>query len=744
MVSRPENSESTDELSAEFERLKRSEAFEWAVQEFGFEPNTAKPQPGVEDLQKWLLSFDKGITVDGRLGPQTLRAIEAAYDETVLAEPAEVKSKAASIDFGTRETGASARQQRSTDQVVPPQSQQAPPGSSPAEAPAPPPERPAEPQPEQPPEREAETPETSETPETGEEEVSVSPVALSDRAIDNLKDDKLGFEPYVRAVTEFILAEQTEPPLTIAIHAPWGRGKTSFMKLIDAQLKEDAPKTTLRVATTWFNPWKFSEPEQVWGAFIAKVTRCLRDGLTPSQGLRFRFKRLKTKLHRHADIPFMLRLFIALAFFYIVGSLAFMEWAGVQNAILEDQKLLKAFITAANDSSHGLFGYALLGLIGILAVIYAYVTFSDKLGLNLLDYVEKTDFKDKIGTLSQFEHEMSKLSEAAPSDLKVIVFIDDLDRCRGKVLGEIIEALQLADVSDSCIFVLGMDMRRVASAIESDREDLIHSVDSPTTHFEHGSGYKFLEKIIQARVSLPSYNTGNMRALVRAAVGAEKTRSRNLSTKGQPPAGAERTGTKPADSGDTAEQRSGESLLSATVRAARKLAGSARETPKDSDAVVNIAADYGSRHFENPRRAKRFVNSFRLQAYLAGQLRATPESKNTPEDEKRLPSVLKPADKYLDRLARFLVLSERWPAVVNHMIEAKKGADILKAPRHKGTSPSVAVEIKNLEGKDGKRLADLLLGPKEADPLSAEDVRSLAEWCGFTYYRSAKAPEATT
>ncbi len=664
-------------------------ALAWAAEAFNFDASDHESrQPGVEYLQQWLDKSNYKVVIDGILGRVTMSALEDAYAaEQQRGDTIEVKNEAAATDFGVKSAESTAQQAR------------------------------------------VEEPEPTPTPQPADEDVSARPVALSDSAIEDISDDCLGFRPYVEAVAEFILAEQTRPPLAIAVDAPWGRGKTSFMKLIDAQLRQDAQGTKVKVVTTWFNPWKFSEPEQVWAAFVANVTRALRDGLTPGQSWLFRLRRLGTKWHRHADFPFLLRLFVAFAFLFIVGSLAIMDWSGVRNTLFAEQKTLEAFYNAANESSAGIFWYLPTSLIVVLALVYGYVTFTGKLGLNLLEYVEKTDFRDKIGTLSQFEHEMSKLSKAAPKNLKVIVFIDDLDRCRGKVLGEIIEALQLADVSRSCIFVLGMDMRKVANAVESDREELTLSVDSPRTRMEHGSGYKFLEKIIQARLSLPAYDDKNMRALVRSAVGLENADEAG-DGKGSPSTGNAAPEKKTGTEGGGLRQ---------ALRAVRELAGEKRAIPKDSKAVTDAAEDYGSTHFQNPRRLKRFINSFRLQTYLVGEIRRS-------DGEKSLPRPLRSQSAQLDRLARFLVLAEKWPALVDYMLQETLGATALgqrlAQVDKKSTSPSTLEEVNGLPDETGKQLSQLLNGPKNSDMLEAGDLKELAEWYGFSYYRGLQGKKS--
>jgi hypothetical protein len=641
-----------DELSEGLDHPLARTALAWAAERFQFDPEDRRQrQAGVADLQKWLSGEGAEVVADGYFGPGTLSALLRVFTQNEA-------NATVTADFAVEDEAA----------------QQ-------AEAAAPAPEPPP-------------------TPDTAE--ASARPVALSDSAITDVDQDRLGFRPYVEAVAEFILAEQTRPPLAIAINAPWGQGKTSFMNMLDAQLKRAASGTKTRVAATWFNPWKYSEPEQVWAAFVANVTRCLRDSLTPEQSWDFRWGRFRQKWHRHADFAFVLHLVVALAFvILILGVAATMQWSQLGAWSTAADSFLGAFYKAVSASLASSLGYLLIGPFVLLAFLYAYVTFSKKLGLNLLEYVEKTDFKDKIGTLSQFEDEMRRLADAVPEDLKVIVFIDDLDRCKGKVLGEIIEALQLADVSRSCIFVMGMDMRIVANAIETERAELAHSAGG-SARMEHGSGYKFLEKIIQARLSLPAHGMAQMGALVDAAMGREDEAP-------QPPSG---------DAGAGAEAPGlGERLRQGIGLAPRR----EQQTPSDSAALIERARHYGSRHFSNPRRLKRFINSFRLQAYLTAAVR--------------------PGSGPIDHLARFLVLTEKWPAVVHHMLGSGLPANFWRhvPANQQDTSADMAAEIKRLSEEELLKLVELLEGPGGNNPLEPEEIKDLAAWCGFTYYRGIEA-----
>ncbi|HKO98828.1 MAG TPA: P-loop NTPase fold protein [Pyrinomonadaceae bacterium] len=50
-------------------------------------------------------------------------------------------------------------------------------------------------------------------------------------------EDRLGYSLYAKAIAEFIFHKQTSAPLTIGVFAPWGYGKTTFMRLVESHLK---------------------------------------------------------------------------------------------------------------------------------------------------------------------------------------------------------------------------------------------------------------------------------------------------------------------------------------------------------------------------------------------------------------------------------------------------------------------------------------------------------------------------
>jgi len=76
-------------------------------------------------------------------------------------------------------------------------------------------------------------------------------LGLTDRPVVSLSEESLGVKDYMEALSEFVVTCET--PMTIAIQADWGAGKTSMMNLVKAKLEDE------NIETIWFNTWQFSQ-----------------------------------------------------------------------------------------------------------------------------------------------------------------------------------------------------------------------------------------------------------------------------------------------------------------------------------------------------------------------------------------------------------------------------------------------------------------------------------------------------
>lgn len=89
------------------------------------------------------------------------------------------------------------------------------------------------------------------------------------------------------------------------------------------------------------------------------------------------------------------------------------------------------------------------------------------------------------------------------SKKKIVVFIDDLDRCSVKKIMEVIESIKLIFNSPNCIFFLGCDTNYIESALSIEYEKFIENNEKLNFDFKSFSR-EYLEKIIQIPFYIPS------------------------------------------------------------------------------------------------------------------------------------------------------------------------------------------------------------------------------------------------
>jgi KAP family P-loop domain len=228
-----------------------------------------------------------------------------------------------------------------------------------------------------------------------------------------------------------------------------------------------------------------------------------------------------------------------------------------------------------------------------------------------------------------------------------------------------------------------MDLDIVARTL-SDR--LTKHSQEPVDHadvFEHGRGYKFLEKIIQTRISIPAYGPEQIQAFIEQLVPASSRGKGAPATADPPPPPVE----EPVD---------------------------------DSPELRSAILKYAPAHFTNPRRIKRFVNALRLHVYLA-------QASGFHAD--------------VDELARFLMLTERWPrlmeAFVRHASREHTASDTDLPTDPQASERSAwwdrwrCMEFQNVQA------------PQDAltllDGIDAGRLQVLCDWYGFRYYGDSEA-----
>lgn len=553
------------------------------------------------------------------------------------------------------------------------------------------------------------------------EENALEKHATSDKPVQDVKKDRLGFEAYVTALHDFIISKYTTTPLTIAIDGQWGSGKSSLMSMLknrlepqrgfltwlvrqgawwrwfgwqvlawpsrlggslfvglfgksrylaalindirqglatspDALAQADAdvlPKrlrfwATVRARcepmeppshpTVWLNAWKFDNQEEVW----ASLALATMEQIKQKHGLlwRLRFWRELT-FSRFSFWPglwqftkkFLLPLtFAGVAAYYdvIMGSF------DVQ---------LDAF--AQYGSPLLWVGAAISGILSVSSI------FKDPFQISLEKVLDRPNYKEKVRFLTHFEKDFAKIVRSATQNgwgwkrSKLVIFIDDLDRCEPPKAADVIEAINLFLDAEGCVFVVGMDSDAVAMSVEVKYKDLFARMKA-----ENGGvvslGRAFLEKIVQIPFSMPRPTPEQIKNMVDDTLDGGLPMSFAVSQSAAPSI-LTPSGDVPTLEPDALTPEPPPLDTEPTV-----LIDPASYAREEVRQAIRLGTELLS---ENPRQVKTFINLFRLSIYIANE-RKILEERQVGE---------KPSGIGLNRLAIWVACAVRWQNLVRHL-----------------------------------------------------------------------------
>ena len=121
-------------------------------------------------------------------------------------------------------------------------------------------------------------------------ERTIANLAVSDAPVFLAEKDELGFTPVARAIAGLLRNKATGLPLTVAINAPWGRGKTSLMSLVQQELKASGWRTV------WFNAWHHQEETSMLASLLQTVRHKAPPQLLMRGGVHYRMRLLAKRL----------------------------------------------------------------------------------------------------------------------------------------------------------------------------------------------------------------------------------------------------------------------------------------------------------------------------------------------------------------------------------------------------------------------------------------------------------------
>jgi polyhydroxyalkanoate synthesis regulator phasin len=284
----------------------------------------------------------------------------------------------------------------------------------------------------------------------------------------------LGFDDYAQAFADVIL--HSSPQFAIGIFGDWGSGKTTLMGAIERELEKNGD-----VIPVWFNAWRYEREEHL----IVPLLDTLREGLATWADTTARSGGDRTQARQAAAT-------VGRAARALFAGLTFRANVGVAAVELDPTRIMESWDERTSAADPLSFYHA---------------------SFNAM----KRSITDFVGD----------------TDRRIVIFVDDLDRCLPESALEVLESMKLFFDLQGFVFVVGLDQSVVERLIDSKYYQAIHN-GAPTQDATDASGRDattarattsisgtdYIKKIFQVPFGLPRISTNDLRPFFEALVEA--------------------------------------------------------------------------------------------------------------------------------------------------------------------------------------------------------------------------------
>lgn len=267
-----------------------------------------------------------------------------------------------------------------------------------------------------------------------------------------------------------LVDETSDAPITIGVHGDWGAGKSSVLKMLEAAC-EKKDKTHC----IWFNGWTFEGFEDAKTVIIETIV----EDLVASRPMSTKVAEAAKKVLRRIDWLKMAKKAGGLTFTAFTGIPTFDQIKGMY-------ELAADFLSAPQDKLSAA----------------DFKAFAEKAGGFIKE--ADTDSNTLPKHIHAFREEFRALLDAAEIE-KLVVIVDDLDRCLPKTAIETLEAIRLFLFVEKTAFVIGADEAMIEYAVKDHFPDLPQST-GPVSYARN-----YLEKLIQVPFRIPALGTAETR-----------------------------------------------------------------------------------------------------------------------------------------------------------------------------------------------------------------------------------------
>lgn len=261
---------------------------------------------------------------------------------------------------------------------------------------------------------------------------------------------------YIVEIMKDTINDEKLLPSCIGLYGDWGSGKSSLMHMCKHQLEQQNDGTICLL----FNGWLYESYDDAKTAILASILDGIKENRELPETAMLILKSLYDSVDKFKAIKGGIKFGIDMALSGGLGAITNLT-------IKEVTKKAKKVVSGVDEESM------------IQAI------------------KDKLDYKEVREDIREFREKFAKLIKEAGIK-KLVIFVDELDRCNPTTILDTLEAMRLFLFNGNVSFVIGADERHVTYAIKSKFDD-IEGINMDI-------GKEYQEKLIQYPIRIPSMN----------------------------------------------------------------------------------------------------------------------------------------------------------------------------------------------------------------------------------------------
>lgn len=262
--------------------------------------------------------------------------------------------------------------------------------------------------------------------------------------------------------------KSAQPPKAMAIHGTWGTGKTSLLRQLYSDLggrhalsekekkekeSQAQPESDKKFKAVWFEAWQYQQEANLLAALLKEIRDQLAFGYKLAEGIESTATVGLLSTLQSIDLT--------------IGRFG-LKFGELSKRFVENQKTYD----------------------------------QERFAMPLETVTLKQMLREALNQLLGLEHIIKEGILKRDSDRRVVIFIDDLDRCEPAVAFRILESIKVYLNLDNCIFVLGMDVQAVEHSLAKNYEKQLSPKGDSYAELKNLARL-YLEKICQDVYHLP-------------------------------------------------------------------------------------------------------------------------------------------------------------------------------------------------------------------------------------------------